>query len=395
MKRLPATVVLALSVASCARRSAPDGSSSNDPTEDGVASDTVGDAATAGSTDAGATADATSLEVKPLQPPPTLPFISNQQFADCVHPGVREDCNNGWCRIPAGCYVYGSPEDEIGRARYDERQTRVTLTRDFEIQQTEVTQAAWLETGWSVPPVPEDVSISHCEAPECPVNRTTWYWALRYANWLSERNGLPSCFELSNCQEPSTEWEKAHDFTCDVALNAPSIYECEGYRLPTSAEWEYAARAGTTTPYYSGHIKTDFPSIKDCNLDPNLARIAWYCANVPNAGTPARSEQPVGLLEPNAWGLFDTLGNAPEWVMDTYGGVSWIDPYVDPEAQLESVVHGTSRNCPFFSTATGCRVSIKLPAHRAERWAGFRLARTLGPGTLPTLADIPETAPAR
>lgn len=142
-------------------------------------------------------------------------------------------------------------------------------------------------------------------------------------------------------------------------------------------------------------MKTDFPSIKDCNPDPNLVRVAWFCASVPNAGTPQISEQPVALLEPNAWGLHETLGNAMEWVMDSYGGVSWLDPYIDPEPQLDNVVHGTTRNCPFYATATVCRTAQKLPAHRASRWAGFRLARTLGPGTLPTVADIPESAQPR
>ncbi len=393
MKRSLITIV-ALGVTSCTRTEpTPQDNARTEAPSEGVASSVARfDAAPDAAVDDGSsgTPDATHFA-----PPPTVPFISHPQFDDCVHPGVVEDCDGGWCRIPAGCYIYGSPEDEIGRARYDERQTRVTLTRDFEIQQTEVTQAAWMETGWPVPPAPEDVSISHCDAAECPVNRTSWYWALRYANWVSEQRGLPSCFELTNCEGPSPQWEGIDDFTCDVSLNAPSIYECEGYRLPTSAEWEYAARAGTNTPYHSGAMETDFPSIKNCNLDPNLARVAWFCANIPNAETPERTEQPVALLEPNAWGLHDTLGNVMEWVMDTYGGVSWVDPYVDPEPQLDNVIHGTTRNCAFFSSATACRVAQKLPIHRASRWAGFRLARTLGPGNVPSLEDIPQVDPAR
>jgi formylglycine-generating enzyme required for sulfatase activity len=324
----------------------------------------------------------------PLPKPPEVPFISNPAFADCVHPGVKRDCQDGWCRIPAGCYVYGSPEDEVLRAKYDERQSRVTLTRDFEIQSTEVTQGAWLETGWPVPPVLEDVSISHCTAAECPVNRISWYWAMRYANWLSEQRGLEPCVEMSNCQEPNRE---SVDFSCDVTLRAASVYECEGYRLPTSAEWEYAARAGTISEFYSGAMRRT--GTEDyCEFDPNLARVAWYCGNVPNALTPQQMEQPVGLLEPNAWGLYDALGNANEWVLDHFGGVSWGDPYPDPEAEFVDSGSGMTRNCPFYGGSTMCRAAARLSAPRAARLAGFRLARTLGPGAPPTLADLRATS---
>ncbi len=327
----------------------------------------------------------------PLPELPGVPFISNPAFPDCVHPGVNKDCRDGWCRIPAGCYVYGSPEDELDRAKYDERQARVTLTRDFEIQATEVTQEAWLETGWPVPSVLEDSSISHCTAPECPVNRTSWYWALRYANWLSEQRGLEACFEMFECKEATEDWL---DFACKVELRADTIYDCHGYRLPTSGEWEYAARAGTTTSYYSGPMRSTSRS-GSCDFNPELARVAWYCANVPNGGTPRQMEQPVGLLEPNAWGLYDVLGNANEWVMDHLAGVSWADPYPDPEGELVDTRSGVARNCAFFGWNTLCRVAQRLTANRASRFAGFRLARTLGPGTPPTLADVrepPETA---
>ncbi len=389
MTRLLIVAAAALGFVGCARTApTPEERDRDEPAEESAASSSVKLDA---SVESGPSTASDVTELATETEPPISPFISHPQFNDCVHPGVVENCDGGWCRIPAGCYIYGSPEDEIGRARYDERQTRITLTRDFEIQQTEVTQGAWMETGWDLPEPNPGETLGHCEDAQCPVNWTSWYWGLRYANWLSEQRGLSPCFELTNCEGPSPQWEQSRDFACDVGLNAPSIYECEGYRLPTSAEWEYAARAGTNTPYYSGRMATDFPSIKDCNLDLTLARVAWFCANIPNAGTPQKMEQPVALLEPNGWGLYDSLGNVAEWVMDDYIGVPWVDPYVDPEPQPQTQTsEGTVRSCHFFSSATGCRVAMKLPVPRAERWGGFRLARTLGPGKIPTLENVPQ-----
>jgi formylglycine-generating enzyme required for sulfatase activity len=281
--------------------------------------------------------------------------------------------------------VYGSPENEYGRAKYDEHQASVPLSHDFEIMQTEVTQAAWQETGWAVRDLPAYTTISVCDRPTCPMDHSTWFWGLRYANWLSEQAGLAPCYALTDCEEASPI-ALYLDFSCTVTVNAESVYECEGYRLPTSAEWEYTARAGTTTAYYSGPMGEESDR---CVADDNLERIAWYCADVPDVGTPAQQAQSVAQLLPNAWGLYDTIGNAPEWVSDDYGGVGWEDPYPDAEGQIRSSVGGTTRGCAFFEAPWQCRIALKTPTSRDYRDAGFRLARTLGVGNPPTLKDVP------
>lgn len=71
--------------------------------------------------------------------------------ADCKHPAVTPSCANGWCRIPRGCFIMGSPPCEYGRGLYSEDQIQVTLTRDFEMMQTEMTQAAWIALGYPNP----------------------------------------------------------------------------------------------------------------------------------------------------------------------------------------------------------------------------------------------------
>ena len=65
----------------------------------------------------------------------------------CTTPAITADCARGWCRIPEGCLVMGSPETEWGRAKYKEQQTATTLTRPFALGSFEVTQAQWMESG--------------------------------------------------------------------------------------------------------------------------------------------------------------------------------------------------------------------------------------------------------
>ncbi len=90
--------------------------------------------------------------------------------------------------------------------------------------------------------------------------------------------------------------------TCSPAAAEGSPYECPGHRLPTEAEWEYAARAGTTTGTYNGD-----PDVTECSTSAVLHPIAWFCGN---SGDTTHA---VGTVGTNPWGLYDMLGNV-------YGG---------------------------------------------------------------------------
>ena len=142
---------------------------------------------------------------------------------------------------------------------------------------------------------------------ECPVEMVNWYEALAYCNALSVGTGLEECYTLSGCndQVPGTGMECA-----EVTVNAPNgnPYDCEGYRLPTEAEWEYAARAGTTTPFHTGsRIVTD-----QANFDGN------YTYHGSAKGTYRQKTVPVGSFAANSFGLHDMHGNVWEWVEDCY-----------------------------------------------------------------------------
>ncbi len=175
--------------------------------------------------------------------------------------------------IPAGSFIMGSPENEKGR-NWNETLHKVTLSRGFYLQETEVTQGEWSRL---VSPNPS----SFKSGDNYPVDSVSWNQAMQFISFLN-----------------------THEHT-------------DKYRLPTEAEWEYACRAGSRTAFSSGPITTF--SCKE--PEPALIRTAWYCYNSGSQDPPEDfSPHPVKQLSPNAWGLYDMEGNVQEWVMDACKG---------------------------------------------------------------------------
>jgi Sulfatase-modifying factor enzyme 1 len=164
----------------------------------------------------------------------------------CPHVPVERRCKGGYCLIPAGCFIKGSPPDEPYRARHREELQEVTLTKSFLMQQHEVTQAEWTAMGFKnlagTKSYPEG---KDCTEPTCPASTMTWFEATHFANEKSRQEGLPACIELLGCTGAV-----GVDFVCSgYRQTTPSYYECKGYRLPTHYEFEYATRAGTRTAF--------------------------------------------------------------------------------------------------------------------------------------------------
>src|SRR5690606_30899220 len=148
-------------------------------------------------------------------------------FESCTHASVEVDCKSGWCKLPPSCFVMGSPENEWMRGRDDEVQTAVTLTHWIEVQQKELTRAQWKEMTGLDPRGPES-----CTDPECPVAMVSWWDAVHAANLLSQQNDFEPCYEPVGCTG-----SLGQDLSCTgVSDPEKSVYECEGYRLPTRAE---------------------------------------------------------------------------------------------------------------------------------------------------------------
>ena len=284
-------------------------------------------------------------ESRPAPPPPS-PTPSPPAPPPAPPPDPAK-----WVRINPGTFEMGSRASELFRIE-DETPHEVTLTRGYWLKVTEVTQGEWTALIGSNPSVHKACGAS------CPVENVTWYDAVAYCNALSKNEGLERCYVAG---------DKEYDASSAVAKITPSwpkTLDCVGYRLPTEAEWEYAARAGTTTAYYTG-ANTQI----HCDMDANLDKAGWYCGN--DGGT----AHPVKQKAPNAWGLYDMLGNVSEWVWD------WLDEYGtgprrDPLGPAEGYFRGVRTG---GSYARGCRAATRGFQGPGDRGVtlGFRPARSI------------------
>ena len=212
---------------------------------------------------------------------------------------------------------------------------RVTLTRDFALCRYPVTQALWAAV------MEKNPRPSRFKGPQRPVESISWFEMVDFCNRLSAKQGLTPCYEI---QGEQVSW----------------LPDAKGYRLPTEAEWEYAARGGR---YGRGFEYAG---------SPELDQVAWYDANSNG------ERQPVGQKRPNALGLYDMSGNVWEWCWDWYGDYP-SEPQADPIGP-EGGSRRVNRGGSWSSVAVVCRVASRdYFSHPTGRGydLGFRLARHL------------------
>ena len=224
---------------------------------------------------------------------------------------ITNSIGMAFVRIPAGSFTMGSNNGDS----YEKPVHRVTISRSFYMQTTEVTQAQWKSVMGNNP--------SRFKGDNLPVERVSWNDAQEFIKRLNRKEGASK------------------------------------YRLPTEAEWEYAARAGGTGAYCFGNDRG------------RLGEYAWYSSNSGN------ETHHVGTKKPNGWGLYDMHGNVWEWVQDWFGkGYYSSSPNTDPRGPSSGTTR-VNRGGSWDLGARCCRSAFRngYGPGLTNDDLGFRVAR--------------------
>jgi len=275
--------------------------------------------------------------------------------------------------ISAGKFVMGSLPGEWGRGADEEPRHEVRITRPFYMGCGEVTNREFQQfvDASKYNPIPLAESDSQflyylagagkkkydgtpVNAPDNPVVWVSWYSACRFCNWLSEKEGLPPVYLFTESANkglpPEVSMSRPHD---------------GGYRLPTEAEWEYAARAGTTGAYSFG---------------PDDKNYLQYAYNSSLDRAFSINTAPVLSGKPNPWGLHQMNGNVGEWCWDIFAHAYDMNQPVDPLGALAGRSRvdrgGSFRLAPAYGRSAARLMDVPTMTRYD---LGFRVMRNVTP----------------
>lgn len=270
-----------------------------------------------------------------------------EEVSNSSGPEMEIEAPDGFVLLSGGTFTMGSPDTEAWRSE-DEAQHEVTLS-DFYISPYELTQQEYEDVMGTNP--------SNFTGENLPVENISWLDAVAYCNARSEQEGLTPAYTIDGT---SVSWDRS----------------ANGYRLPTEAEWEYACRAGTTTPFNTetsisaeeANYWGDYPYMIEDNYF-NQSNLETQ------PGVYRQTTVEVNSFSPNAWGLYNMHGNVGEWVWDYYGAYS-TEAQTDPtgaETGTRRVYRGGGWND--FAKNVRSAYRAAMPQGNSNYNLGFRLVR--------------------
>lgn len=244
-----------------------------------------------------------------------------------------------YVKVPAGTFHIGTPRSPEGYGQPSEVDSDQTITRPFLMKATEVTYGEYFFVTKKMP------NYYKAGCLDCPVVHASWLDAAAYMNALSKLEKLEACYVIKG---ETVAW---------------GGLDCTGYRLPTEAEWEYAARGGKKEPLYG-----------------SMDDIAWH------AGNSESKLHPVGGKAANGYGLYDMVGNAAEWTWDAFEVEAFARPQTDPVIgglkMTDVHVDRTIRGGAFLMPPDGFTVAYRntqSDPNTGGDTIGFRPVRTIKP----------------
>jgi formylglycine-generating enzyme required for sulfatase activity len=270
----------------------------------------------------------------------------NSDWSSFARNAVDKDDSTFFVLVNGGTFLMGSSPEKSNNAVSDGLHHKVTLN-SFYIGRHQVTQKEYERLMQQNP--------SHFKGPMLPVEQISWYNAVDYCNRLSQQEGLTPAYTIEKFKKDPNNKNSGDDLRWTVTWNRSA----EGYRLPTEAEWEYAAKGGSGASrifLYAGSNDADM--------------VSWYGANSKG------STHPVGGKAPNSIGLYDMSGNVWEWCWD------WVGPYTtEPQTDPAGAVSGSDRvyrggGWAFSTKHLRCVDRYGTNPKHFGNYLGFRIVRS-------------------
>jgi formylglycine-generating enzyme required for sulfatase activity len=281
---------------------------------------------------------------------------------------VADDLRGSLANIPAGPFTMGRTS---GDTDTDAPPVNVTVSQ-FYMGKCEVTKAEWDEVrAWAVNNGYTDLAIGEGKASNHPVHTISWFDIVKWCNARSQKEGLTPCYRVSGV-------------VMKTGTTAPTVnWTANGYRLPTEAEWEKAARGGVSGKRFPlgadtiNHNEANYCAFSSYSYDAS-GSVNNFHPTYNDGAIPYTS--PVGSFAANGYGLHDMAGNVWEWCWDWYGASTYLNNATDPRGAASGWYRVYRGGC-WIDDAFFCRAAYRclhIPSDTYDS-RGFRVARSSVP----------------